>query len=230
MADHGVDTGTQRPATGLDAGARQLLVQVVGQVTGCSPPDIVGALFHDRFGGYRDYLDAVETVWDAEIRDAVEGPVEAAHHNADTFGGQDADQAAAWAFLLHCPEPDFRLAIAVMLRRANRMEVAAERITTICRARGIPWAFSYPEGFEFVGDENVERDLTRPARTAVDRPEFSGGVKTHFESARRELAVGTPSALSQALVEAGSAVESAMMVVLDAHGAAAHEATAKGPL
>jgi hypothetical protein len=56
--------------------------------------------------------------------------------------------------------------------------------------------------------------------TSIDTPEFSGGVQAEFESARRELHDGRQSALKQAVHEAGCAVESAMKVLLEAHGVA----------
>jgi len=219
-----IDTAAQRAATGLDEGARKLVLQVVMGQARIGPKEVVALFFRDRFGGPDDYLEAVGNVWgEAEgfrLRQIVAG----AHTDAEmaiSFGERrDPREAASLALLLHSPEPDFRLAISEALRAANAMEAAAERITAICRNRGAPWAFDHPDGFEYVGDEEIERELIRPASAAIKRPEFAGGVRQEFEAARAELAKGTPGDLKQAIVEAGAAIESAMKVVLEARGTA----------
>jgi hypothetical protein len=63
MAHARLDTATQRPATGLDFGARQLVLQVVGEVAGLGPAEVVGIFFRDRFGGRADYIEALKRVW-----------------------------------------------------------------------------------------------------------------------------------------------------------------------
>lgn len=222
MPDPLADTAAQRPPTGLDEGARELILRIVGGTAGLDGQKVVGAFFMDRYGGFDDYFAAVESVWGESVsyrlRQAASQAAAEADIGFELMSRREPDAAAARALLLRMPEPDFRLAVTDALRYANRMEDAAERITQVCRNRGAPWAFSPTDGFEYTGEENVERDLTRPALAAVNRAEFSGGVRTHYNSARDELAVGKPTALSQALVEAGSAVESAMKVVLDARG------------
>src|SRR6202021_935995 len=106
------------------------------------------------------------------------------------------------------------------LEARKKVGAASDRITKICRSRGIPWEFDHLHGFRYTGDETGERELTQPALAAINRPEFSGGVRSEFESARQELGTGTPAALKQAVHEAGCSVESAMKVVLEAHGVA----------
>jgi hypothetical protein len=95
-----------------------------------------------------------------------------------------------------------------------KTEAIAPRLTEICRSRGISWEVDVPAGFQWIGDEEVETHAIRPALSAIEDPRFAGGVKSEFNSARNELSLGTPTALKQALFESGSAVESAMKVLL----------------
>jgi hypothetical protein len=222
MADGMIDTAAQRAATGLDRGARGLVIRVVADVASIGPEETVSAFFYDRFGGLDDYFRGVSEVWGEAEGFRLDQVVNEAAANVEfsfTMGRPkpEANFVRAHTLLLQMPEPDFRLAITEALRAVNRMEDAAARITGICRNRGAPWAFSHPNGFEYVGDEKIEAELIRPALAAVNRPEFVGGVKQEFDSARAELAQGTPTALKQAVHEAGNSVESAMKVVLEAH-------------
>jgi hypothetical protein len=220
VSDLYADTATLRPPTGLDASARRLILKVVNKAVGGGDNGVRVAFFTDRYADVSDYLHAVEAVHGPEVSEPL---ISAVAEGQESLRGRsvrrsgDSAQATASALLLNMPEPDFRLAVAETLGTYLTDEVV-RRITGICRSRGIPWAFSRPDGFEYTGDENVERELVQPALAAVNRAEFAGGTKDHYEAARKELGEGTPRALSQALVEAGSAVESAMKVVLDAHG------------
>jgi len=220
VSDHRLDTATQRPATGLDAGARELMLRVIQEASGgdANVAIIASAFFRDRFGGPADYLQAVDAVWGHAERFNLERAISEARTDAEfslEFPRRvGPDQAAAGAMLLNMPEPDFRVAIEAITSIAN-WDIA-DRISSICRNRGAPWAFS-EGGFEYVGDETIERDVIRPAIAAINRPEFSGGVRSEFEAARRELADGKPASLKQAVHEAGCAVESAMKVVLEHH-------------
>lgn len=228
------DTAEQRAATGLDEGARGLIIQVVVGVADLDCERIVNWFFRDRFGGASDYLAAVEEVWDEEAAYRLGEAINRAHESAQAafnFGEiTDPSEAAAQALLLNAPEPDFRLAIEDALVAALKVGASAERITAICRRRGVPWAFNHLHGFEYVGDETVERDQIRPALAAINRSEFAGGVRAEFESARAELATGTPAALKQAVHEAGCSVESAMKVVLGARGVTYDAGDAAQPL
>lgn len=212
-------TAALRSATGLDAGARALILGIVGEVTGYGPQQVVVALFRDRYGTVEDYLTAVEDVHGHGVRfqlgrAASEAAAEA-EFPMDFRGRIDSRDAGARALLLHMPEADFRLAVEDALRIGLRMEDSAPRITTVCRTRGAPWIFDASEGFQWVGDAVVERDLVQPALAAINDPRFGGGVRSEFESARAELRTGTQQALKQAIHEAGCSVESAMKVVLD---------------
>ncbi len=62
IADPHFDTATQRPATGLNEGARLLILGVLHEATGGDANAVIvaAAFFRDRFSGPADYLDAVE--------------------------------------------------------------------------------------------------------------------------------------------------------------------------
>jgi hypothetical protein len=57
----------------------------------------------------------------------------------------------------------------------------------------------------------------RPARRAVEDPRLQG-VKSHFDSAQSELALGTPDSLRKSVHESACAVEGAMKVLLTQRG------------
>jgi hypothetical protein len=234
VADPALDTATQRLATGLDQGARGLVLRVLDDVAGLDAIDVVDLFFRDRFGSWKDYFSAVRDVWGAAKELVLRSSVSDAEKNAKSLGvfaDRDGRRlAGAYALLVTAPEPDFRTATTEALRTAGGMESAADRISQICQKRGAPWIFSPPGGFEYVGDEEVERELVRPALAAINRPEFAGGVRAEFEAARAELAKGTPDALKQAIHEAGCAVESAMKVVLGRHNATYSEGDTASPL
>jgi hypothetical protein len=218
-ATHGPHTASLRAATGLDIGARDLIVSIVNQVTGFDGGQIMVAFFQDRYGSRDDYIAAVAEVYGQGFAHLLNQAVSEAAWDAEypmTFRRTiQPHEAAARAFLKHMPEADFRLAIEEALRYGVRMKDAALRISKVCRARGVPWEFDADEGFRWVGDAEVERELLKPAEAALHDKRFAGGVRSEFESARAELRAGTPQALKQAIHEAGCSVESAMKVVLD---------------
>ncbi len=90
----------------------------------------------------------------------------------------------------------------------------AERITTICRNRGIPWRLDPHDGFEWIGDQTIEREVMAPALTILNDVRLASGAGKEFAQARAELKLGTPEARKQVLVEAACAVESTMKVLL----------------
>jgi len=226
------DTSAQRPATGLDPGARQLIVRVVEDIVQSrrgqmpTPELIVSCYFSDRFGGIHDYLAAVESVWGGQTRFVLARAVEEAHAetrfgpNSLTVMNPDllANTVAAATLLAQMPEPDFRMAIEVTLRYLRGLEQAAERLTAICQSRGAPWRIDPVEGFIWVGDSVIEREVIQPALTILNDPRFVAGVRVEFDQALAELKIGTPQTRKQALAEASNAVESAMKVVLIEHG------------
>jgi hypothetical protein len=115
------------------------------------------------------------------------------------------------------PEPDFMLAVEGIALKVRQSREIADRITKICAARGVPYKCSATDGFEWVGDTEVRRELIEPALAAIQDRRFAGGVRSEFEQARAELRDGTPTSRKQAIHEAGCAVESTMKVVLAEH-------------
>lgn len=224
-----LDTATQRPPTGLNRGAREMILGIVWDQHlrhYVSATQVVAAFFENRYSSWNDYYEALEEVWGAETRTACAAAVAEAESRAVAqrtrnplrriFGGADGG-AAARALLLTMPEPDFRLAIETAPVSFLYRGRSAKRITEVCRSRGIPWVFGKREGFVWVGEPLVEEELLRPAQTVLADPRFAGGVRTEFESARNELHAGNPVARKQAVFEAASAVESALKVLLDEH-------------
>lgn len=217
-----VDTAAQRPATGLDAGARTLILRVLEEILfhkrASVPPQaaIIRWFFENRYGNYPDYMNAVESVWGGTERFRLEHAVSEAQVNAEfpatlTMPSRTAGQEAGQlALLLSMPEPDFRLAVEKSLISLDSMDAAADRITTICHNRGIPWRL----GFEWTGDQTIERDVMTPALTILNDPRLASGAGKEFAQARVELKLGTPEARKQVLVEAAAAVESVMKVLL----------------
>jgi hypothetical protein len=214
-----LDTASQRPPTGLDAGARRLIVTA----TQARPAAIVSLFFRDTYADYDDYSRAVSDVWGLDQGETIYNVVHYAEHGdpmlLDSQSNRSDDVASA--LLQYMPEPDFRAAIAKAYSTFQaRSYEQEERITQICRSRSAPWSFTLEDGFVWTGDAEIETQVMTPALTALADPRFAGGVKTEFESARQELALGTPSAQSQSVQQAGAAVESAMKVVLDELGVA----------
>jgi hypothetical protein len=218
MADEHLDTASQRRPTGMDAGARKLILEAIARVA--SSARIVEAFFKDRYGNWDDYYAAVEEVWGGEAEWLVRSAVEQARsEHATALTGSDqaiAVKAIFEALLLAMPEPDFRLAVGQQagLIRARGL---ADRLTEICRRRGAPWRFDPFKGFQWTGDREIEASAIRPALDAIDDPRL-GGSKSEFDQARSELALGSPAALKQCVTEAAAAVESAMRVLLEERG------------
>jgi hypothetical protein len=226
VPDPYVDTAAQRPATGLDSGARLLMLRVIEEILGRRranvPPQmmVIRWFFENRYGSYQDYMSAVASVWGGTERFRLEQAVSEAQVNTEfplglampsRTAGQEAGQLA---LLLNMPEPDFRLAIETTLRNLDAMNDAGEPVTAICRNRGIPWQFDPQNGFEWTGDQTITEKVMSPALTILNDPRLVAGAGEEFAQARVELKIGTPAARKQVLVEAASAVESTMKVLL----------------
>jgi hypothetical protein len=208
-----VDTAAQRPATGLDSGARVLILRVVEEILfrqqANVPPQtvVIRWFFENRYGSYQDHMSAVESVWAGVERFRLEQAVAEAQVNAEfpaglTIPSRSAGQEAGQlALLLSMPEPDFRLAVEIALRKLDQLANVAERITTICRNRGIPWRLHPHDGFEWVGDQTIEREVMAPALTILNDVRLASGAGKEFAQARAELKLGTPDARKQVLVE-----------------------------
>jgi hypothetical protein len=85
MADEWVDTAMQRDPTGLDQGARELIVKLVIEVGNLGPDSVVELFFRDRFGEFDDYFAPVSEVWGEATSPANAGSEYAG--NLTTFGG-----------------------------------------------------------------------------------------------------------------------------------------------
>ncbi len=126
-----VDTAAQRPATGLDSGARTLILRVVEEVLfqqqANVPPQtvVIRWFFENRYGSYQDYMSAVESVWAGAERFRLEQAVAEAQVNVEFPAGvtmpsrSAAQEAGQLALLLSMPEPDFRLAVEIALRNLD---------------------------------------------------------------------------------------------------------------
>ncbi len=213
-----LDTATQRPATGMDGDARQLILNTL---EGSSERAVVAGLLRDSYAGLTDYLTAVRQVWGDEAADDVGYAVVVAQNRQSTipsFGEPHrANEAIANALLLHMPEPDFRSSVFRAVQELRLAASPVERITSICRKRGIPWEFTANEGFRWIGDAEVEASALRPALSAIEDPRLLG-ARNHFEAARSELALGTPTSLRQSVHESACAVEGTMKVLLAQRG------------
>ena len=202
----------------MDKAARQLIVDTL---EGCPEHLVQAGFLRDRFSDLGDYYAGVREVWGDDAADDVGLAVTVAVNEQSTVPSYgDAyrcDEAIANALLLHMPEPDFRLAVLQATTQQRLAASPADRITKICKARGIPWEFTATDGFVWIGDAEVEARAMKPALSATQDPRLAG-AKNHFDAARAELATGTPTALRQSVHESACAVEGVMKVVLGQNG------------
>jgi hypothetical protein len=203
----------------MDKGARGL---ILGTLQGASNTAVLDGLFRDRFSDVADYLLAVEGLWGKEAVQAIRTEVHSVSAVAPMVVSAGEvhrrEEAIAEAMLVSMPEADFRSAVfRARVRLANPAETET-RIASICKARGIPWEFTLKDGFQWVGDTEVEVRAIGPVMSAITDTRFAGAARSEFEQARTELALGTPAALKQSVVEAAAAIESAMKVLLTEHG------------
>jgi hypothetical protein len=218
------DTASQRPATGMDAAARKLILNTLD---GTSNRSVAFGFLHDSYADYEDYIAAVRQVWGADAAAEVENAGARAANEGSRLvvavgDSQRQEERVATAILVTMPEPDFRLAVFEVVQQQQIASDPVARITNICRKRGIPWEFTVSEGFRWVGDAEIESSAIRPALSAIEDPRLLG-VKSHFDSARSELALGTPDSLRQSVHESACAVEGAMKVLLTQRGASYDE-------
>ncbi len=78
-----------------------------------------------------------------------------------------------------------------------------------------PWEFNDSDGFRWVGDEQVETAVLRPALSAIEDPRFASAKAT---STRRGQSLLLALRLPQSVHQSGCAVESAMKAVLKHRG------------
>jgi hypothetical protein len=209
-------TAALRSPTGLDEGARRLILNIVGSEAEVPAKVFIALLFRDRFGTYQDYYNALENVHDWSVRRACEeahqGAAEEARHN---FVVADVDEPVAVAVLLAMPEHDFMLAVEEVVAASAKGRRVEPRIAKVLQTRGVPYTFDAEQGFRWAGDTATQEQLVEPALAAINDARFAGGVRDEFEHARDELRHGTANGRKKAVHEAGCAVESAMKVVLD---------------
>jgi hypothetical protein len=214
MTNPMLDTASQRPETGMDPAARQLILHTLSD---CSNRYVLHGFLEDNYPNFDDYIRAVREVWGDALADRMYNAGDrAANEPITVVSGASInrrEENVAEAMLIHMPEPDFRLAVYEAYERGQLTADPITRITNICKKRGIPWEFTTSEGFRWVGDAEVETSAMRPALSAIEDPRLLG-VKSHFDAARAELALGTPTALRQSIHESACAVEGMMKVLL----------------
>jgi hypothetical protein len=110
VLDPNLDTASQGPPTGLDPGARRLIVSA----TEAAPAAIVQLFFRDTYTDFDDYLRAVSAVWGFEPGQELYAAVDYAEHGDPMLLGSTSrgPDEVAIALLQFMPEPDFRAAIA----------------------------------------------------------------------------------------------------------------------
>lgn len=205
-----------------------MILGVLWDRHGLAASQILRSLFEKTYSGRLDYYKAIEEVWGPAERSRCTRSVNEAEAQAGDrmagrslmkrlFFGSSTEGEGDRALLLAMPEPDFRLAIERALAPRRRMGKTTKRINEVCHRRGSSWIFK-GKRFVWVGNELVEKSLMQPAEKALDDSRFGGGARSEFESARTQLRAGTGDASKQAVREAANAVESAMKVLLEAHG------------
>ncbi len=225
-----LDTASQRPATGMDEAARQLILNTL---EGCPERAVMHGFLQDSYADVGDYVNAVRQVWGDDAGDEVGYALVQAANEQPTIvaygDAQRADERGANALMLHMPEPDFRLAVHKAVQERDLAVNPVDRINTVCQRRGIPWEFTAADGFAWIGDAEVEELAMRPALSAIEDPRLTG-AKHHFDVARSELAQGTPTTLRQSVHESACAVEAAMKTVLSQRGVEYDEGDTAFPL
>ena len=107
-----LDTASQRPATGMDEGARQLILDTL---EGCPQRAVLEGFLRDAYAHLEDYVNAVREVWGEDAATDVGYAVNVRANEMSTVPSMgDAyrkEEEIANALLLHMPEPDFRLAV-----------------------------------------------------------------------------------------------------------------------
>lgn len=210
------ETSLQRAPTGFNYAARALILGALRVNFSYT----LKCFMDERFLSVEDYLEAVAEVRGQLVVDALRDAVEDSTKPRRPRNSAEAQDMFALALLGHMPEPDFRAAVLRTFThhgdgpgKANIVEA----INRIAKNRRIEWEFDWDRGFVWIGDEEVHDAAMVPALTAIGDERFAGATRTEFDTARDELAEGTPASLKQCVTESSNAVESAMKVVLTEH-------------
>ena len=124
--DESLRYSSLRDPTGLDDGARLLIMNVVEQNPQCNPTSFWECCFEDRFGSFEDFYLAVGNAHGYEARRQCEEAVAAA--NEHLFGYEKDAQAPFRNLLLAMPEHDFMLAVEEVAFKGAKTQPIASRI------------------------------------------------------------------------------------------------------
>jgi hypothetical protein len=177
----------------------------------------------------RAYAFAPATGWLNEADAAVEqeitrrqmaAPAEGAVATAlaDVVGDLTRNRLTGEARLVALPEPEFLTALEYSLlaiAEVSQRQLVCRHLNGILHVRRLPYTLDHLETrFRWIGDPG-EHDLAiGPALSALGDPRLAH-ARAEFDSSRDELRHGN---LRDAANDAGCAVETAMSVLLDAHG------------
>jgi hypothetical protein len=195
--------------------------------------------------GYGDAVNVGEDVRDRWGEDAQALLARDLKEDSEILSYPDErNQRAAWTadVYLHVPTPLYLdyLELAIEKYARDRVLVQVDYVEFIddplvapvqylndlFATRRIHYRFDENGRARWHGDEGAYGEVIRPALDALDDDRLAGS-RQEFEYALGHLRAGTPKDLEDAIEEAGKAVESAMGVVLDAHGIDAPVRTAE---
>ena len=223
-------TGERRPGHGLDEGARKALIGAIVDIGTTTDQILSRFLRGEAFADVADYLQAVTDVEGTGARRAFDNILvrlvkeRMAGRSSATAQRRITQEARPLSVLLGMPEGDFLTALELgSAAGSNAFGTAAlpAALNRISDKRGIPYRVSgigRTMKFEWVGEPVVQEQAISPALGLLDDPRLTGGPRTEFRQARKELRESSPQARKQAVAEACNAVESTMKVLLDERG------------
>lgn len=203
-------TSQLRAPTGLDRGARIVLLDFVKRELGPSEPwKLLRLYFDGRFADIQDYSQAVQSA---------QGKADAVNIRNAAASAELARRDVSREVILTMPEGDFLelLELAIVVAASTRGFTSppvqmVRAVNEICQGRGIAYKHD-GERFAWVGDPEIEEEAIVPAVSVLADSRLAG-ARAEFETARRELTINSDSSRKQAVAEACNAVESAMKVL-----------------
>jgi hypothetical protein len=181
--------------------------------------DDIGGDIRDRWG---------EDAYNGFYRDLQNDPEVSRWHHA-----KRQRQAAAAVAYRHVPEPLYLDYVEIAVEKytddraiidpgyveyvENPLIAPVTYLNELFAARGIDYRFSEDGKAEWHGDEGGYHEVIRPALDAL-ADERLAACRQEFDAALDHLRRGTAKDREDAIEEAGKAVESAMKVLLAAHG------------